>query len=203
MSPHESLRGDELRTALSDSFIGDEVVVLEKTTSTNDAVWRMAQEGRAAGLVVFAERQTAGRGQRGNRWESGPYLGLWFSILLRPLIEPAESARLTTWAAKGIARTIEEQTGITAQIKLPNDICIAQRKIAGVLVEMRVEKNAGYAAIVGIGLNANHAITDFPVELRATAGSLAMAAGRPIDRQALAVALLRNLNCIYAELFAE
>ncbi len=201
MSQRDLLRADELRAALTDSYIGREIVVVEETTSTNDLAWQMAQEDRAAGLVVFAEQQTAGRGRRGNDWESAPHLGLWFSILLRPALAPADSARLTTWAAQSIAGAIEKEIGVTPRIKEPNDIYIGQRKVAGVLVEMRVEKNGRYAAIVGIGVNVNQTAADFSQPLRATAGSLAMAAGGPVDRQAFAVALLRELDRSYCALF--
>lgn len=201
MWPRESLRREELRAALSDPHIGNEIVIIEEATSTNDLAWAMAQQGKASGFVVFAERQSAGRGQRGNQWESAPHLGLWFSILLRPQIEPADSSRLTKWAAETVAQTIEEETGIGAQIKMPNDIHVEQRKVGGVLVEMRVEKSGTYAAIVGIGINVNHAAVDFSGALSETAGSLAIAAGKQIDRQLFAIALLRNLDRSYDKLF--
>ncbi len=201
MSQSDSLRGEELRAALADQHIGNKIVIVEETSSTNDLVWQMAQEGSPAGLVIFAESQTAGRGQRGNRWESAGHLGLWFSILLRPGIQPADSARLTNWAAQTIARTIEESIHIESRIKMPNDIYVLERKVAGVLVEMRVEKTGDYAAIVGIGINVNQTTEDFSEEVRASAGSLAMAAGEQIDRQMFALALLRNLDRSYRAVF--
>ena len=140
MSQRDSLRGEELRAALIDSPIGNEILIVEEISSTNDLVWQMAQKGSADGLVVFAESQTEGRGQRGNRWESAARLGLWFSILLRPKIGPAESARVVGWAAQAIVATIEEEMGLSAQVRLPNDVYLNSRKVAGVLVEMRVEK---------------------------------------------------------------
>ena len=202
MTERDSLRGEELRAALSDPHIGNRILVVEETSSTNDLVWQMAQEGSSDGLVVFAESQTGARGQRGNHWESAAHLGLWFSILLRPKIGPADSARLTDWAAEAVVLTIEEEIGLKAQIKLPNDVYLGSRKLAGVLVEMRVEKNGGYAAIVGIGVNVNQTDRDFSEQLRQRAGSLAMAAGRQIDRQILALALLRKLDQTYRELLA-
>lgn len=202
MSQGDSWRGGELRAALTDSHIGNKIVVVGETSSTNDLVWQMAQQGNSDGLVVFAESQSGGRGQRGNQWESAAHLGLWFSILLRPKIGPADSARLVAWAAQTVGTTIEEETGLGAQIKLPNDIYIGARKVAGVLVEMRVEKDGGYAAIVGIGVNVNQADRDFSEQLRQSAGSLAMAAGRQLDRQLLALALLRKLDQTYRALFA-
>jgi BirA family biotin operon repressor/biotin-[acetyl-CoA-carboxylase] ligase len=202
MSQSDSLHADEVRAALIEPYIGRKVLVLEEISSTNDLVWQMAQEGTPEGAVVFAERQSAGRGQRGNRWESAAHLGLWFSILLRPNIAPADSAQLTNWAVQTIALTIREELGLEAQIKLPNDVQLNSRKVAGVLVEMRVQKNGDYAAIVGIGLNLNQSASDFSEPLRESAGSLAMAAGKPIDRQSFAIALLRNLDRSYRALFA-
>jgi BirA family biotin operon repressor/biotin-[acetyl-CoA-carboxylase] ligase len=123
------------------------------------------------------------------------------SILLRPKIGPVDSARVVTWAAQTVLRTIEEEIGMGAQVKIPNDIYLDAKKIAGVLVEMRVEREGGYAAIVGIGINVNHTNSDFSGQLRQCAGSLAMAAGRQIDRQALALALLRKFDQTYRALF--
>ncbi|MDP9253579.1 MAG: biotin--[acetyl-CoA-carboxylase] ligase [Verrucomicrobiota bacterium] len=197
----DDLNAENLRAALRDPYIGNRIVVVQETTSTNDLVWQMAQEKVADGLVAFAERQTAGRGQRGNRWESEPHHGLWFSILLRPKIGPAESARLSTWAAQTVATTVQEQLRIKARVKPPNDVYVKERKIAGVLVEMRVEKDGAYLAIAGIGVNVNQNIEDFSEELRTSAGSLAIATGQRVDRREFAVALLRNLDRSYRELF--
>src|SRR5213075_3118241 len=94
------------------------------------------------GLVVFAERQTAGRGQRENRWESANGKGLLFSVLLRPEVTPAESPRLTSWAAESVAQTLREQHSLGAKVKPPNDIYVGDKKIAGVLLEMRAVPGA-------------------------------------------------------------
>ena len=190
-----------MRVDLGDVAIGREIVVLEETTSTNDAILQRTTSETKEGLVVFAEHQTAGRGQHGKRWESAPGIGLWFSVLLRPKIDIDKSARLTTWAAETIATTVEKELSLRAVIKSPNDVYVEGRKIAGVLVEMRAQENAPHIGILGIGVNVNHAADDFPPELRATAGSLAMTIGRPLDRHLLAVALLRSLNQTYSALF--
>ena len=161
----------------------------------------MAAPSVPEGLVVFAEHQTAGRGQRNNRWESAPGKGLWFSILLRPEIPVAESARLTSWAAETISQTITEQLALRTTIKLPNDVYIKERKVAGVLVEMRVIKGGGYVAILGIGVNVNQTAGEFSEEVRSRAISLAMAAGGQVDRPNFAVSLLRDLDRTYREQF--
>jgi BirA family transcriptional regulator, biotin operon repressor / biotin---[acetyl-CoA-carboxylase] ligase len=187
----------QLRRALGGCTLGREIVVLEETTSTNDSVLERASPDVPEGLVVFAEHQTAGRGQRGNRWESAPRMGLWFSILLRPKIDIGQSPRLTAWAAEIVAETIRTEFGLSPAIKLPNDIQIDGRKVAGVLVEMRAQANARHVAIAGIGVNVNHVREDFSEELRERAISLAMALNREVDRDKLAIALLHNLDRSY------
>src|SRR6266550_1373797 len=118
----DRLSADAMRRAMSGTVIGQEIVVLEETTSTNDAVLGQAVTGHDQGLVVFAEHQSAGRGQRGNQWESTAYKGLWFSILLHPKIDLAESSRLTAWAADTVAVTVQSEFSLSATVKAPNDI---------------------------------------------------------------------------------
>jgi len=146
------------------------------------------------GFVVFAEHQTAGRGQRGHRWESASHQGLWFSVLLQPRIPYAESARLTTWAAQAVANAIHRETGLEPVVKPPNDVHVGGRKVAGVLVETKAGRGQSFSAIVGIGVNINQAPSEFSDELRARAGSLTMALGRKINRAEFAIALLRELE---------
>src|SRR6516162_1265210 len=193
----DRLNADQLRAALRGAIIGREIIVLEETGSTNDAIWRAASISE--GLVVFAEHQTDGRGQRGNRWESAARKGLWFSILLRPEIRLSESGRLTIWAIEAISNVVRTEVGLEPAIKLPNDVQINGRKVAGVLVEMRAQNNAPHVAVVGIGINVNQCRDEFPAELQDNAISLAMAAGQQIARQELAVALLQNLDLTYRE----
>ena len=192
--PRDRLIATELRAGLAGCRIGNEIVVVEETASTNDLAWEAAERGAAAGFVVFAERQTKGRGQYGRRWESAPYQGLWFSVLLRPAMTLRESPRLTSLLAEVVSATIAEETGCAPTIKAPNDIYISGHKVAGVLVEGRTASDGSYVAVAGIGINVNQTVEDFPEELRASAGSLATTAGRKIDRVKLAIAVLRNLD---------
>ena len=203
MSPVETLDclvADELQANLDRTNIGREIIVLERTGSTNDAVLEMARDSKE-GLVLFAEEQTAGRGQRGNRWESPARKGLWFSILLRPKIDINQSAQLTAWAAEAVSDSIQKEFFLETSIKLPNDIQINGRKVAGVLVEMRAQEKSPHLAIVGIGINANQSFQDFPEKLRGRAISLSVDLGRQVDRQKFATILLRNLDRSYRERF--
>jgi len=207
----DQLIADQLKSELPNVVIGREIIVLQQTSSTNDAILQVISPQEAAvsspasvteGLVVFAEHQTAGRGQRGNRWESATGKGLWFSILLRPEIHLSNSGRLTIWAIEAITDVIRTEWNLEPAIKLPNDVQLFGRKVGGVLVEMRAQDKAAHIAVVGIGINVNQAREDFPVKLQDEAISMAMAVGRQVDRQNFAVALLRNLDLTYREKFA-
>ncbi len=199
----DRLIADELQTHSARATIGRQIIVLEQTSSTNDAILQVATTNSNEGLVLFAEHQTAGRGQRGNRWESAAGKGLWFSILLRPGIQVDESGRLTIWAIEAVSDVIRNEFSLEPAIKLPNDVQISGRKVAGVLVEMRAQEKAPHLAVVGIGINVNQSLEDFPPELQSRATSLAMALHRPVDRRQLAVALLRYLDRTYRERFTD
>src|SRR5207253_7277646 len=203
MSPVETLDrliADELQADVGNALVGREVIVLQQTGSTNDAILEMPRDSKE-GLVLFAEQQTAGRGQRGNRWESPARKGLCFSILMRTKIGVQESAGLTAWAANAVANTIRREFSLESTIKLPNDVHIDRRKVAGVLVEMRAQEGAQHLAIVGVGINVNQSAQDFPSELQGRAISLAIALGRHIDRQKFAATVLRSLDQTYREIF--
>src|SRR3954452_13598797 len=207
----DRLIASQLQAALPSAFIGRRIVVVEQTTSTNDAILQIASQQGAAvstppshgdeGLVLFAEHQTAGRGQRGNRWDSAAGEGLWFSILLRPQIQINESYRLTGWAIDALSDVIRAEFALDSTIKMPNDVQLRGRKVAGVLVEMRAQRKAPHVAVVGIGVNANQ--SDFPNELQDKATSLAITLGRRVNRQELAIALLRQLERTYRQRFVK
>src|SRR3954471_24825217 len=168
----DRLVADQLHAEVRSAIIGRHIVVLEQTGSTNDAILRFASPHDTPasrpphrvdeGLVLFAEHQTAGRGQRGNRWESTAGKGLWFSILLRPEILLSNSGRLTIWAMEAISDVIRSEFGLEPAIKLPNDVQLDEHKLAGVLVEMRAQDKAPHLAVVGIGINVNQCRDDFP-----------------------------------------
>src|SRR6266702_3963907 len=199
----DRLIADELQAHSARATIGRQIIVLEQTSSTNDAILQVATANSNQGLVLFAEHQTAGRGQRGNRWEAAAGKGLWFSILLRPKIQINDSGRLTIWAIEAISDVIRMEFSLEPAIKLPNDIELYGRKVAGVLVEMRAQEKAPHLAVVGVGINVNQSVEDFPPELQSGAISLAMALGRPVDRQKLAAAVLRTLDRTYRARFVS
>jgi len=178
-------------TPTCENPLAREILTFEETASTNDVAARLGREGRAGGLLVFAERQTAGRGRFGRRWDSAPHAGLWFSLLLRPEFAAPLWVRLTTWAGVCVAAAVEQATGMKAQVKWPNDILLGGKKIAGILTECSGDTAGGMFAIVGIGLNVNH--ETMPAEIADRAASLRQITGRTLDRCALAAAILTEL----------
>src|SRR6266516_889477 len=198
----DRLVAEELEGHFPCATIGRRIIVLEQTTSTNDAILQVPTANSDAGLVLCAEHQTAGRGQRGNRWEAAAGKGLWFSILLRPKIQINDSGRLTIWAIEAISDVIRTEFSLEPTIIFPYDVQLYGRKVAVVLVEMRAQEKAPHLAIVGIGINVNQSLEDFPLELQDRAISLAMALHRPVDRQQFAVEVLQNLDRTYHARFA-
>jgi BirA family biotin operon repressor/biotin-[acetyl-CoA-carboxylase] ligase len=175
--------------------IGSRIAVYRETESTNDIVLRAAEGGEPEGFVAFAESQTKGRGQFGRRWSSVPGVGLWFSILLRPRWEPSLLARITPVLAVALMRALRGHTALTLRIKPPNDILCEGRKLAGILSEART--GAEVFVVAGIGINVNHGVSDFPLELQASASSIAMETARSWPREPLAAAVLNEIQSAY------
>ncbi|MEW6771172.1 MAG: biotin--[acetyl-CoA-carboxylase] ligase [Bacillota bacterium] len=157
------------------------------TSSTNDRAKELAQSGAPEGTVVVAEQQTGGRGRRGRSWHSPPG-GLWFSLLLRPDVPPAETQTLPLLLSVAVVRGIEEHLGLQPGLKWPNDILLGGRKVGGILTEMSAETEQVHHVVAGIGLNVN--ITSFPPELETTATSLRIQSGGEVSRARLLGVLL-------------
>ena len=195
------LHADDLLARLGRTkVIGRDIRVFQQTTSTSDVVEKLARDGVKEGAVVFAESQTRGRGRLGRKWMSPPGKGLWFSVLLRPDLRPQAVTQLTIASATALVRAIHSETGLTPEIKWPNDILRSGKKLAGILTEMSAELDRVKHVILGIGVDANLTAREFPADLRALATSLKAETGRDVDRAELATAILRELDCEYARI---
>lgn len=211
-SPHQGyqllgvpdrLNADDLLALVAgNKVIGRDIRVFEETSSTNDVVEKLARDGVKEGAVVFAEAQSRGRGRLGRRWLSPPRKGLWFSVLLRPELQPQSATQLTVASATALCRAIREQTTLRPEIKWPNDILLGGRKVAGVLTEMGAELDHIKHLTLGIGLDVNLAAQEFPPELRRIATSLRAELGHPVNRIDLAASILRHLDGDYARIRA-
>ena len=198
--PDRLCADDLLALAVENQVVGRDIRVFEETNSTNDVVDKLARDGVKEGAVVFAEAQTKGRGRLGRKWMSPARKGLWFSVLLRPRLRPQAATQVTVAAATALCRSIREQTDLRPEIKWPNDILIGGRKVAGVLTELSAEIDTIKHLTLGIGIDVNLAASDFPPDLRKTATSLKIEAGRSISRVDLAAAILRELDRDYERL---
>lgn len=199
MSQETQVALDEvaLQAACIERGLPWKVRVLAETASTNDL---LRDEGRLrdrSNEVVFAEKQTAGRGRREHVWEGAAGRDLLFSLLLKPEVPVAKWTRVTQLTALAVCRAIEHELGLRAEIKWPNDVLLGGKKVCGILVESfgGVE---GAFLVIGMGLNVN--ADGFEGDLQWTATSLRLACDsiavmeRGLDRRALAVVLLQELH---------
>lgn len=170
--------------------LGQPLIRLGAVGSTNDLARRLAETAAPEGTVVVADCQTHGRGRLGRPWAS-PLGGLWCSVVLRPAGARA-SAGLSLAVAVAAAEAIEAVASVQVDIRWPNDLLVAGRKVGGLLLE-----GVGGGVIVGIGINANVPSEALPADVAARATSLHLAAGRPVDREALLEAVLGRLGHWY------
>lgn len=149
------------------------------------------------GDIILAQRQTAGRGKRGHTWESREGENLTFSLLLEPLfLSPSEQFLISECVALGVCDALLHY-GIEAQIKWTNDIYIGDRKLAGILIEHKLQGSALARTVAGIGLNVNQKAfsDDLPNPI-----SMAQATGREFDREEVLQTVATSLMARYEQL---
>ena len=169
--------------------LGPSAQVLDSVGSTNDAAWEAFGAGAAWGTVVIADQQTRGRGRLGHAWHTAPGSGLALSLLLHPA--PDAGGALPLIAGVAVAQALE-RLGARPALEWPNDVMLDGRKVAGLLCESR--RGGGVEAVViGLGVNVLQAEPDLPLELRASATSLAIA-GIATDRETVAASFLDALE---------
>jgi BirA family biotin operon repressor/biotin-[acetyl-CoA-carboxylase] ligase len=183
-----------LRDALTTRFVGRRLEYRAVLGSTQDLARPLARAGAVEGTVVLAGRQTAGRGRLGRSFIS-PRGGLYFTVVLRPALESGGRS-LPIIAGLAVARGLERVAGLKTALKWPNDVLVGGRKICGILVESELMGQAVSYALVGIGVNVNADMSAYP-EIAAIATSVAVEAGRPVSREALAAAVLSEFEALY------
>ncbi|HNS20451.1 MAG TPA: biotin--[acetyl-CoA-carboxylase] ligase [Sedimentisphaerales bacterium] len=200
----DPLDPDLMRAGLKTRRVGRSILVYERTASTNDVAAEHARNPDHDGLVVFAEEQTAGRGRTGAKWQSRPGDSLLFSFVLIDCDVAGELLALA--CAVAVAEAIGQVGGRQAAIKWPNDILLDDRKVAGILVESRVQKRQGDCRVglprpapgaihvIGIGINCHQTQDAFPDDLQTTATSLDMIAGTRCQRVTVAKRVLTSLD---------
>ena len=179
-------------------------------TSTNDIAARLADLGAEEGTTVVADGQTAGRGRQGRVWFSPPGAGLYVSIILRPgaglvgaaggRAAPSVTSLLTIASGVAVAEGVRTSTGLSAEVKWPNDLMIGHRKLAGILAEASANGPVLQHVVLGVGINLRPAA--YPPELSDAATSIEAEIDRRADRAPILAETLAALARRYGDLQA-
>ncbi len=178
-------------------FMGKNLVFVPECPSTNTLALEIIQQSPVdEGTVVITDSQTAGKGQRGNKWETGPAQNLTFSVVTKPVFLPVNRQfYLNIVVSLGLRDYLKEKTPDLLYIKWPNDILVHERKISGILIENQLQGATISNTIIGIGFNLNQSSFQFP-----SAISLSMVTGKEYDRHAELEPILGCLERRYLEL---
>ncbi len=187
----ELLDPDKIKANLNTNRIGREILVYNRTSSTNDIARRYAEDRNNDGLAIFAEEQTAGKGRAGNKWYSKRSDSILCSILLTA--EKIDPELLSLACAVAVADAIGRPAGNQLKIKWPNDIMLNGKKVAGILLEAKPD-NSRSTFIVGVGINCHQQKKDFPAELKQAATSIDIESHSFVDRIRLAKRLLSSFE---------
>ncbi len=165
--------------------------------STQNAAVNAARAEAPEGAVFVAEEQTAGRGRREHQWSSPPGAGIYCSLVLRPQSPPGSLLSLTLASGLALREALREACGLEPELRWPNDLLFAGRKLGGILLEMSAEATRIQYAVLGFGINAGP--MDFPGELKDLATSLAHHCARVPARAVLLAAALERLEARYRQ----
>lgn len=177
--------------------IGSELIFYETVNSTNLIASELASKGYGEGVVIIADEQTAGRGRLGRKWQSPKGKNLYFSLILTPPILPINAPILTLLSGVACCNALRKLFSIPITIKWPNDLILEDRKIGGILTEIKADIDKIIYAIVGIGININSEIEDFTPELREIATSLKLYTKRDSSRTDILITLLKEFQFWY------
>jgi BirA family biotin operon repressor/biotin-[acetyl-CoA-carboxylase] ligase len=191
MRTNRVLDPDEIKTNLKTKRIGRKIIVYNRTSSTQSVAAEYGRNGENDGLAIFAEEQTDGKGRTENKWYSGFSESILCSIILTDSKLNTELLSLT--CAVGVAEAIGKSAAGEAKIKWPNDIILNGKKVAGVLLESKRNRN-GNTCIVGIGINCHQKKESFPAELQSIATSIDIENHSVCDRVVLAKRLLTSME---------
>ena len=176
------------------------ILRFDSIDSTNLEAMRQAKAGAPEGLCIVAREQTRGRGRLDRSWHSPKDAGVYLSLLLRPTFEMTRWPLITLSAALAVSDALARTCDLKVDIKWPNDICVNDRKLSGILAET-VETAGGPAVIVGIGINLTS--ENFPPDLQALAISLDSVTTSAINRDLLVTEVVKALNERYALLHSD
>jgi len=185
-----------LQSQLNTQRIGQKIVVLDETGSTNQDVMQQAEAGADEGLVIFANRQQRGKGRLGRVWHTMPE-SLAGSVLLRPDLAPERVPQLSLLTAVALHDALSVYAP-DLRIKWPNDLLHHGAKVAGILTEMRAEPGHVHAVVLGFGINLAAPENGWPSDITQPATDMASISGQRISKLEVAAAVLHALDQWYA-----
>jgi len=176
----------------------NQIYCYDCVASTNDLAKQMARDGAPNGTTVIADSQTGGRGRMGRSFHSPSGSGIYMSVLLRPNCPASDLMHLTCAVAVAACDALESAIGLRPGIKWTNDLVHNSRKLGGILTELALDPKSGAVdyAIIGIGINCTQQEDAFPEDIRHFAGSLTRAAGKPVNREKVAAALIQAFSAM-------
>lgn len=189
-------------TYLKTKELGRKFVHLDETESTQLIAHQLVHE-TPHGTVIVAESQTAGRGRMMREWDSAKGKGIWMTVILKPDVQPYQTPQFTLVAAVAVVHAMNKlYPTVDAKIKWPNDLLINGKKCTGILTEMVAETDRVHGLLIGIGINVNQKLTDFPEEIQTIATSLSIEAEQELSRAELLAEILYYLE-FYSEQYVQ
>lgn len=190
---------NSIQEMLKTSWLGQNYLYFDEVDSTNNKAYEAAENKAPMGTVIAAGSQTQGRGRGGRQWQSPTGDGLWFSLILRPALSPRDAMALTLVTAVGICRGLDHYQGLGAAIKWPNDIWADQRKLCGILSEMKAEEDKVQYVVIGIGINIR--TSSIQGEIAAEAVGMEEVLSQDVDTRELLCHVLKGLEDAYDAYF--
>jgi BirA family biotin operon repressor/biotin-[acetyl-CoA-carboxylase] ligase len=186
---------DDIKAEIK-GVIGREIFFYETVGSTNTIASDLAGK-TTEGAVVIADSQQKGRGRLGRKWESPPGVNIYISIILRPEIESKDATLITVMAVVACATALRRVTGLHVTIKWPNDLMVSDKKIGGILSELKTDHGRIISAVVGIGINVNVGIDAYPADVQEIATSVKNETGMSYSREVVISEILNEIDYWY------
>ncbi|WP_404805235.1 biotin--[acetyl-CoA-carboxylase] ligase [Methanobrevibacter smithii] len=198
----EHIKREESSKNLNTKYIGKDIYIFNEVMSTNTIAKFLSMNGVGNGAVVISEKQTKARGRSGKNWES-PLGGVWLSIILNPNVNHSKIPLITLATGVAVENTLKRIGVKNAEIKWPNDILIHGKKVCGILTEAITSFNTIESVIIGVGIDANISIENFPEELRENMTTLNDEIGEKVDENLLIKLFLEEFEKISEQFINE
>jgi BirA family transcriptional regulator, biotin operon repressor / biotin---[acetyl-CoA-carboxylase] ligase len=197
------LSADYIRSGITGS-LWKEVFVHDRVSSTNELAMSMAaKDGERPDSVIIADSQERGKGRLGRVWQSPAGKNIHLSLLLRPNLAPRDATMLTLLSAVASASAIKNISGLPVAIKWPNDLILSEKKVGGILTEIRADIDKVSLAVIGIGINVNTDKEDFAGGIDLIATSMKEETGKRFSRNELIIEILKEFDRLYSRFKTE